>query len=205
MDDYSQQLMTLSSRERLLRAAMALFASQGFRRTTVGEIEAEAGFTPRGGTLYKHFTGKHALLAEAVERHIAEVEAVRRQATRVSAAGDPAAVKGLALALLRELESERDITAFLEKEGDSFPLLRDRFYDALIEPGFTAASALISASVAHDKSWDPDATAVIVVGALVNYVRNQWTFGEVPLGVTPERLADSLVKLLDLAAGSGSA
>ena len=51
---------------------MRLFAAQGFRGTTVGEIEAAAGLAPRAGGLYKHFRSKEEVLEAGIDRHLAE-------------------------------------------------------------------------------------------------------------------------------------
>ncbi len=199
MDDSSQRMLTLSTSERLLTAGMTLFARQGFRRTTVGEIEATAGFTARGGTLYKHFPGKRALLDAAVTRHVDRVRTLRRAADLLPLGEFASELTVLARSLLVELEEERLITALLEKEGDSFPELRDRFYRTLVEPGYRDAATLLHRAAGVGSSWDFDALSVLAVGALVNSVRNRWTFGTTALGVSDQRLVDTLVQLLDLA------
>ncbi|HEY0935303.1 MAG TPA: helix-turn-helix domain-containing protein [Trebonia sp.] len=48
------------ARERLERAAVELFAAQGFAATTVPEITARAGLTTR--TFFRHFTDKREVL-----------------------------------------------------------------------------------------------------------------------------------------------
>src|SRR5690348_7783062 len=53
------------TKQRLLEAGVRLFAANGFRETTVGEIEAAAGLEPRRGALYRHFESKEALLDAA--------------------------------------------------------------------------------------------------------------------------------------------
>src|SRR5205085_2077178 len=76
-DEFAQHMMrpvskatqTGSTKERLVRAAMRLFAERGYGRTTMGDIEEAAGFTRRGGTLYHYFSSKEAVLEAALERH----------------------------------------------------------------------------------------------------------------------------------------
>ncbi len=111
MRDDSQRLLTLSSRERLLTAAMQLFAHQGFRQTTVGQIEQAAGFTARGGALYKHFTGKQAILEAAIERHVERISELRRTAVTLPLGNDEAELALLLQLFLSELDEERLITA----------------------------------------------------------------------------------------------
>lgn len=53
-------------RERILHAAMACFARDGFQKTTMGDIAAEAGVSD--GLAYRYFSGKEEIVREAI-RH----------------------------------------------------------------------------------------------------------------------------------------
>jgi AcrR family transcriptional regulator len=53
------------ARGRLAKAAMALYAEQGFERTTVAEIAARAGLTER--TFFRHFADKREVLFYGME------------------------------------------------------------------------------------------------------------------------------------------
>src|SRR4051812_12842974 len=192
--------MTLSTRGRLMAAALELFAKRGFRGTTVGDIEAAAGLTARGGALYKHFRNKEELLQEAVATRIDQIKEMRAELLGLLPLDD---VRSEAMLLIRwiltELEREREIQAILEKEGDSFPELRDRFFDEIIEPGHQAMSAHIANRFAPSiglEGADADALAAIAGGALINYRLTQWTFGRSPLGVDEERVGAELLRLL---------
>ena len=54
------------ARGRLAKAAMALYAEQGFDQTTVAEIAARAGLTER--TFFRHFADKREVLFYGMER-----------------------------------------------------------------------------------------------------------------------------------------
>lgn len=56
---------------------MRLFGEQGYRSTSVAQIEAAAGLTPGAGGLYHHFPSKEALLAAGIERHVHRLDALR--------------------------------------------------------------------------------------------------------------------------------
>ncbi len=54
-----------NARGRLAQAAMALYAEQGFEKTTVAEIAARAGLTER--TFFRHFADKREVLFYGME------------------------------------------------------------------------------------------------------------------------------------------
>jgi AcrR family transcriptional regulator len=54
------------ARGRLAKAAMELYADQGFEQTTVAEIAARAGLTER--TFFRHFADKREVLFYGMER-----------------------------------------------------------------------------------------------------------------------------------------
>jgi AcrR family transcriptional regulator len=74
---------------RLADAAMALYAEQGFEKTTAAEIAARAGLTER--TYYRHFADKREVLFHGMEtaRHLVEsaVEGAPTLATPMDAVG----------------------------------------------------------------------------------------------------------------------
>ena len=60
------------SRERILVAALSLFAREGYERTSVRMIANEAGVAQ--GLLYNYFDGKEALLRAIFERSMQDVQ-----------------------------------------------------------------------------------------------------------------------------------
>jgi AcrR family transcriptional regulator len=83
-----------ATRSRLIRAALDLFTSQGFRGTTTPEIAQRAGVAE--ATIYRHFPGKDALLSAAC----------------IEAQGF-----GRALVATEETEPDRDTRAALGRVG----------------------------------------------------------------------------------------
>lgn len=69
--------MTAPTRDRLVDEAMRLFGEQGYRATSVAQIEAAAGLTPGSGGLYHHFRSKELLLEAGIDRHLDRVRALR--------------------------------------------------------------------------------------------------------------------------------
>ena len=77
------------ARGRLAKAALELYAEQGFEQTTVAQIAARAGLTER--TFFRHYTDKREVLfygTEIMQRLLVEaVEAAPASATAMDAVG----------------------------------------------------------------------------------------------------------------------
>lgn len=63
-------MIEVPTRERLVTEAMRLFCEQGYRATSVAQIEAAAGLAPGSGALYHHFKSKEALLDAGIDRQL---------------------------------------------------------------------------------------------------------------------------------------
>lgn len=140
-------------------AALTLFAEQGFRRTTVGQIERAAGFTPRGGAMYKHFAGKDELLHAALDQHARHVDG-QRAVMDLLPLGDLAAELTLiGRYLLAELSGHREVTALIEKEGAQLPELARQFWRQIAGPGFVLGAQVLERQLKpqRDQSGTPGA------------------------------------------------
>ena len=62
--------MEASTKERLVTEAMRLFSQQGYRATSINQIEKAAGLVPGCGALYNHFKSKEALLGAGIDRQL---------------------------------------------------------------------------------------------------------------------------------------
>ena len=133
-------------REQILSAAMRLFARQGFHRTTVPEICAEAALSI--GAVYSYFDGKDAIIA-------ALIEAGRRGTADLTSDLPSASPAARLEVFLRELErpgrdvlNQVGVRLMAEAIGD--PQRRDDYltsYEGLVSmlaalvPGATSAAA----------------------------------------------------------------
>ena len=70
-------------RDRLLRAAIKLFATRGFAATTVEEITEAADVAK--GTFFNYFATKELLLADLIERRLEILRQAREEVTRGNA------------------------------------------------------------------------------------------------------------------------
>ena len=189
-----------TTRQRIVDSALRLIADRGYRGTTVGQIEAAAGLTPRAGGLYKHFASKEEVLAAAMQQR---TEAVDRLVPRLRRAVRDTPVEDLrselatvARSMLREFANERTLLRIVMKEGDQFPQLRREFFDRFPRRGYGEAQRwLVATCELHGRTpEDPAALSAVVFGGLVHYHLMQTVFGEPPPGVDEDRYVDAWVE-----------
>lgn len=193
-------IATAPTRERILVAARALFAEQGYRGTSVGDIEKAAGLAPRRGALYKHFPSKEALLRAVMAKDSEAVAAI--DADLDTAALAPAEqLETLARLGLDELRREHELTRIVMKEGDRFPELASAFCEAIVEPGHRLATAWITAQAVATGAEvaDPDALAAVMLDSLVGYTLQETLFGPAAGGIDDERFLSTWVRTVQSA------
>jgi AcrR family transcriptional regulator len=81
--DQQNEVLRTESRARIIAAALRLFGSQGYEATSVRAIAEAAGVAQ--GLMYRHFSGKEALLQAIFAQSIADV----RESFAIAAAGRP--------------------------------------------------------------------------------------------------------------------
>lgn len=181
--------------ERIVDAGIALFSDQGFKGTTVGELEQAAGLTPRAGALYKHFPSKEAVLEAAFERHVAEIEALH-SAIELMPLGDLRAELTLLTRFgIQTLGRERALRRIVITEGDRFPELKRRYQERIVDRSYEEVMGFISLKVASGEfpDCDVEAISVVMVGALLGYSVEFDVFGRYPAGVDEDRFIDAVV------------
>jgi AcrR family transcriptional regulator len=158
--------MVASTRERILDVAMELFGQQGFKATSVVQIEQAAGLASGSGGIYNHFRTKQALLEAGIERHLGRLDALRDIRAILTGLGDlRAELTVLARYALAELDSEADLLRIVLGEARTRPELVDTAIDQLIRATYTGFAAWLC-----DRAQLPphraDALAAVGLGAL---------------------------------------
>ncbi len=106
---------------------MRLFGEQGYRATTVVQIEEAAGLSPGSGGLYHHFRSKEDLLAEGIDRHLDRLRALRDIRSVVGSLPDRDAELGvLARYGLQVLRDESPVLRLVVSEQVSPPAVLER-------------------------------------------------------------------------------
>jgi len=124
------------TRERILDAALDVFAEQGFAGATISEVERRVGLAAGTGSLYRHFSSKEALLQAAVEREMsrcrAEMEEARAALPKVA---DPVERRmQIYEQMLRDFRRFDRMFRLMLNQGDRAPELREAIWAAVHRP-----------------------------------------------------------------------
>ncbi len=171
-------------------AALTLFAEHGFKATTVGAIEKEAGMAPRSGALYQHFKGKQQLLEAAVERELAGMDELAHAIAMFPLGDFRAEVTMLARWNLASLERRDELTRFVRREADLLPKrLRTKLYNRLVARPYAEIVAWLSARFREAGIEPPDleALTLILIESMGAYKELNRVFGQVPADIDDER------------------
>lgn len=177
---------------------MRLFAEQGYRATTVGQIEEAAGLSPRAGGLYKHFASKRELFEAGIQRHTLEMDRITSMA-RLLPYQDLRSDLTLAARLaLGELAAEREMMMILQRDGRDFPEFQQIALERVVNPGFAEAETLIRRWIGQREEPEVRAASAVLFSSLVNFRVLEVMLGEHPAGVTEDEFIAAWV---DLAVG----
>jgi AcrR family transcriptional regulator len=182
-------------RERIIDAAISLFAANGFEGVSVGEIESAAGLAPRSGALYKHFASKRALLEAALSERMAAIDRIDRQIGSLPATELRTELHLVGSISLDELENERDLARIVMKDGDRFPEIAAAFHEAVVLRGHRVATEWVEQRAPLYGAAPADAQAVgeLLTAALVGHMLQRFMFGEALVTVGRERLLAAFV------------
>lgn len=147
-------------RGRLQRAALELFAEQGFAATTVPQITARAGLTTR--TFFRHFTDKREVMFGGDEAPAYATRLIRQAPASVDpmtliAQGLQTVARDRFQGRAEELRVHRGIVASdpglrerdLRKRAALADAIRQGFLERGVDSGTAALAADISVSVLH--------------------------------------------------------
>ena len=176
-------------------AALRLFAERGYHGTSVGDIEAAAGLSPRSGALYKHFASKAAVLEAAMEQRRRSFEQVDVLLELVPFGDLRAELTVMARFVLEEIGAQQQLVRVIMKEGDRFPQLRDEFHESLVNRGWESGLRWWRARCRHHGVPEGDAEAMMAVlfGPLILHPVMVTLFAQPPAGVDEDRLVAAWV------------
>ncbi|OFE15691.1 hypothetical protein BA895_21900 [Humibacillus sp. DSM 29435] len=187
-----------TTRARLLTEALRLFGENGFKATSVAEIEKASGLAPGGGGLYRHFASKRDLLIAAVEHEAERNQALLQRLAYIAANDGPAATpKDIAWAGLERLRQERNLNRLIVRGLDDAPDLLELAATNDIRPVHDALESWLRGQACT--GWDTAALAAVLAGAITHFWLLEDLFGEHPTGVTAEAYITTLAGLCSTA------
>jgi AcrR family transcriptional regulator len=172
-----------ATRDRLLDGGLDLFARQGYRATTVRQIEATAGLQPGRGGFYRHFASKEALLATCLQQWSEEIEAFGAALDEPPAGGLRAQLGHLVRGSLALLDRQRPLLALMQREGADLPAVAE-VHGLLVRRGYRNAVAVFGRLLEeHGRAVpaaDVRAVAAIALGSIVHFRQDQAVYGRAP-------------------------
>ena len=119
--EYEFEKMRLSTRTRIMNAALVLFTTYGFDKTTTDKIAKRAGVS--SGLLYNYFKSKNELIMEMVRQAIVMAE---RGLAKVSEIRDPSGFIKRSISGLGSLRSEENtlipkLVQLLQAQPELYP------------------------------------------------------------------------------------
>lgn len=185
-------------RERLLAAALRLFADKGYAATSVADIQQAAGLAPGSGALYKHFASKQALLEAAVQHRIDSIVSAREQYD----AGAPATVREAVSTAGRLIwtnlrETEELVRVTLRDAGAVAALgaLEEQTWQTITDNAYQRFADELTASNRSGRTAipDPAATAAVAIAGLSHYATLRALTGRSPGNLDEERYFEAWV------------
>jgi AcrR family transcriptional regulator len=174
------------TRDRILDAALDVFAEVGFVGATISEIERRVGLAAGTGSLYRHFPSKEALLQAAVEREVsrlrADMDEARASLPRVA---DPVERRLQVYGqMLSDIHRFDRLFRLMLNEGDRVPELREAIWAAVYRP--------VPGTPSEEEAVD-----AVAMAALGGYHLFSLMQGRPFNGVEQERFLRTLVGITD--------
>src|ERR1700754_3906581 len=179
-------------REAILRAAISVFAHNGYFNSKVADIAREAGVAD--GTVYLYFKSKEEILHSIFDRSVDEAVAEARK--MVAQISDPREkLRQIAQLHLERLGADRDLAIVFQVE------LRGsiKFMQEFSAAGFAEYLDIIHQTIVDGqkagvfrKSLNPTVCSKILFGALDEMVTN-WILSPKPYALAP--LADTILEV----------
>jgi AcrR family transcriptional regulator len=188
-----------STRDRLLDAAIALFARQGYSSTSVADIQQACGLSPGSGALYKHFPSKKALLQEATRRHVEQMGAMRDEYDRTRASDAKSALRQGAEQIWASIDNNSQLLRVMFREPEALDDMIDELWSAVAANAYQRTALALSAAKDAGVSQveDPEATSTVLVAALAYLPIVQMLIRRNPGKLDADRFREAWLRLAE--------
>lgn len=178
----------VSTKDRLITEAMRLFSQQGYRATSINQIEKAAGLVPGCGALYNHFKSKEALLAAGIDRQLDRRRAMHDISALFAGQGDlRTELSLLCRYLLSVLDRESEFLQVAARTPAEQSSRLNDAYAALIDGLYNELAGWIRGCAPTLPESAANALAVVGVDALLGNYATRLTLGRRNVGISAEQ------------------
>ena len=152
----------IETRERILKAALRLFAKRGFEATTTRDLAEAAGVAE--GTLFRHFPTKKAILIEVATQ--GWVDLLTDLLTALSEMGSYRAIAQVMRKRMLHLHENADIMRVCFMEAQFHPDLRERIQREVIDKMTDVTEAFFETAMEQGvyRQMNPKTVARVFLG-----------------------------------------
>lgn len=188
-----------NTHDRLLDAAIALFARQGYASTSVAEIQQACGLSAGSGALYKHFPSKSALLLEATRRHVDSIIAAREEHDRTRPTDIREALRRGAERIWDTIEANSELLRVMFREPEAIEDFTEELWSAVTESAYGRLGTALSGAAAADASRveDPEATAALLLASIAYFPVVRMLIGQTPGKISADRYREAWLRLAE--------
>jgi AcrR family transcriptional regulator len=186
-----------STKERLVTEAMRLFGQQGYRATSINQIEKAAGLVPGCGALYNHFKSKDALLSAGIDRQLDRRRAMHDISALFAGQGDlRTELSLLCRYLISVLDRESEFLQVAARTpADQSTRLNDA-YAALVDGLYSELADWIKGCAPKLKVSEAKRIAVVGINALLGRQATRIVFHNPQLGTPDEQYVTDWIAVM---------
>jgi AcrR family transcriptional regulator len=187
--------MSDSGRDRLLAAALRLFAAKGYSATSVADIQRASGLAPGSGALYKHFASKRDLLEAAVTHRIDSIVAAREQFDAGQPGSVEQAVRTAGQLIWSNLNQSEDLLKVMLREPEELGDLDEKTWQVITDNAYQRFADELASSNRSGRTSipDPEAAAAVAIASLSYAATLQALSGRLPGNVDEDRYFEAWV------------
>jgi AcrR family transcriptional regulator len=184
----------VGTRERLLDAAIRLFARQGYAETSIADIQRDCGLSAGSGALYKHFSSKRELLEAATRRFADRLANDRKRFDVNPGDGTEQVLRRAATLIWDGIEENSPLLRVIFREP-AFPELADELWSAITENAYRrfASGLRVVVDARMMRIDDPEATAAVLVASLAYYPMVRLLIGHTPGDIERDRYLEAWI------------
>jgi AcrR family transcriptional regulator len=182
------------TRERLLDAAIKLFADQGYAKTSIADIQRQCGLAAGSGALYKHFASKRELLNAATVRYVQRLADYQVRFNAEPTGDAEQALRRVAAMIWDGIDDNALLLRVIFREP-GFPDLADQLWTAITENAYGRFAGGLRAAVEEGvlAIADPEAAAAVLVASLAYYPMVRMLIGHTPGKIDRDRYLDAWI------------